>query len=71
MESNDVESSGLSHELQEGSGFYSNLTGRLLWSNYDDEGEYVGIGYSWVDWIASGVEAFVISAATKLLRKSK
>ena len=70
VESNDLESSGSSHELQDGSGFYSNLTGRWWWSNDDDEEEEADES-TWGDWIATWGEAMVISLATKLLRKSK
>ena len=60
VENTEVESSGLAYELDgrsgiEGSGFYSNKTGRWWWFGDDDEEEEEADESTWTEWIVSGV----------------
>ena len=61
VENTEVESSGLAYELDgrsgiEGSGFYSNKTGRWWWFGDDEEEEEEEADEStWTEWIVSGV----------------
>ena len=60
VENAEVESSGSVYELDgrssiEGSGFYSNQTGRWWWWGDDDEEEEDADESSWTEWIVSGV----------------
>ena len=59
VENTEVESSGSAYELDgrssiEGSGFYSNQTGRWWWFGEEEEEEEVDES-SWTEWIVSGV----------------
>ena len=58
VENTEVESSGSAYELDgrssiEGSGFYSNQTGRWWWFGEEEEEE--ADESSWTEWIVSGV----------------
>ena len=60
VENTEVESSGSAYELGgrssiEGSGLYSNQTGRWWWFGDDDEEEEDADESSWTEWIVSGV----------------
>lgn len=59
VENTEVESSGSAYELDgrssiEGSGFYSNQTGRWWWFGEEEEEEEADES-SWTEWIVSGV----------------